>query len=120
MRNQFGRFGISVVLLAFSEVGIVRAEAPVRVFVLAGQSNMVGAGQVKANPARHDGQGSLEWLVESSPMKARFASLRDDQGNWVEREDVKIWNFGRTGGLKPGYGSNTGTIGPELGFGTVV
>ena len=94
--------------------------APVKVFILAGQSNMVGAGQVKANPERHDGKGSLEWLVESSPHKDRYAALRDADGAWVERDDVKIWFLGRAGGLRPGFGANENAIGPELGFGTVV
>ncbi len=122
-----GRIDVRVVLatlllLVVSRHGMADAsgDAPVKVFVLAGQSNMVGAGQIKANPERNDGQGSLEWMVESSPLKAKVRGLRDSSGEWIEREDVRIWNFGRTGGLKPGYGSNLGTIGPELGFGTVV
>ena len=100
--------------------GSTRAEGPIRVFVLAGQSNMVGAGSVRADPGRHDGEGSLEWLVDSSPQQAKYASLRDDDGSWRERQDVRVWFLGRTGGLRPGFGSNEGTIGPELGFGTVV
>jgi len=113
-------FGL--LLLAVTRHGMAddSGDAPVKVFLLAGQSNMVGAGQIKANPDRNGGQGSLEWMVESSPLKAKVRGLRDASGEWVEREDVRIWNFGRTGGLKPGYGSNPGTIGPELGFGTVV
>ena len=99
---------------------VARGEEPVKVFLLAGQSNMVGAGQVKANPKRNEGRGSLEWLVESSPEKARFAHLRDENGAWVERDDVHIWYLGRTGGLRPGFGANQQTIGPELGFGSVV
>ncbi|MCH2133708.1 MAG: sialate O-acetylesterase [Phycisphaerales bacterium] len=93
---------------------------PVRVFLLAGQSNMVGAGQVKANPDRHDGMGSLEWLVDASPDKARYAHLRNVNGTWVQRDDVKIWSLGRTGDLAPGFGANETRIGPELGFGSVV
>ena len=122
-----GRVDVRVVLatlllLVVSRHGMADAsgDASVKVFVLAGQSNMVGAGQIKANPERNDGQGSLEWMVESSPLKAKVRGLRDASGEWVEREDVRVWNLGRTGGLKPGYGSNLGTIGPELGFGTVV
>ncbi len=107
-------------VLATIWVAPVLAADPVKVFILAGQSNMVGAGQVKANPDRHGGQGSLEWLVESSPDKAKYAALRDAQGDWVERDDVKIWFLGRSGGLRPGFGANENAIGPELGFGTVV
>ena len=120
MQTLLGRFGLPFFLLLLILGSTAVADAPVKVFLLAGQSNMVGAGQIAANSARNGGQGSLEWLVESSPAKEKYAHLRNSSSEWVEREDVKIWNFGRTGGLKPGYGSNTGTIGPELGFGTVV
>ena len=113
-----------LILLGLLMPGLVStgatAEAPVRIFLLAGQSNMVGAGQVRANPDRNDGEGSLEWMVDRSPGKAGFAHLRDEDGEWVERDDVKIWFLGRKGDLRPGFGSNEGTIGPELGFGSVV
>ena len=33
------------------------AGKPVRVFILASQSNMEGAGQIKADPKRNEGQG---------------------------------------------------------------
>ena len=106
--------------LLVSSRAFAAAESPVRVFVLAGQSNMVGAGQVKANPDRNDGAGSLEWLVEKSPDRRRYAHLRNADGSWAERDDVRIWFLGRKGALRPGFGSNEGTIGPELGFGTIV
>jgi hypothetical protein len=96
------------------------AEEPVRVFVLAGQSNMVGAGRIEANPERNDGMGSLEWLVDESPTKARYQHLRKNDGSWASHEDVKIWYLGQVGDLAPGYGANESTIGPELGFGSVV
>ena len=95
-------------------------ESPVRVFVLAGQSNMVGAGRVQGDPARNDGMGSLEWMVEKAPDRDRYARLRKEDGSWVERDDVLIWFLGRQGGLRPGFGANENAIGPELGFGTIV
>ena len=114
------RILILPLLLALSISGRSPGEAPVRVFILAGQSNMVGAGQVKADPERHGGQGSLEWLVDSSPERKRYEHLRNEDGSWAAREDVQIWFLGRQGALRPGFGSNEGTIGPELGFGMVV
>ena len=95
-------------------------EDPVRVFILAGQSNMVGAGQVDADPKRNQGRGSLEWCVGNPGTAERFGHLVDEKKNWVERDDVKIWYLGRTGDLSPGYGANESKIGPELGFGCVV
>lgn len=111
-------------LLLFSMLAILSspsvAEDPIPVFVLAGQSNMVGAGRVEANPDRNGGMGSLEWLVEESPEKARYQHLREEDGSWSSRDDVMIWYLGRTGELEPGYGANRDTIGPELGFGSVL
>lgn len=92
----------------------------VPVFILAGQSNMVGAGQVVANQDHNNGRGSLEWLVGESSRRDSYAHLQDAEGRWVERDDVKIWYLGRAGGLRPGFGGNEKQIGPELGFGVVV
>ena len=118
--NIIPRTLLLLVLVSISISARASGEEPVRVFILAGQSNMVGAGQVKANPERNEGRGSLEWLVESSPEKAKYVHLRENDGSWAERDDVRIWFLGRQGALRPGFGSNEGTIGPELGFGTVV
>ncbi|MEO0479303.1 MAG: sialate O-acetylesterase [Planctomycetota bacterium] len=96
------------------------APKPLKVFVLAGQSNMVGAGIVGWNEERNGGQGSLEYLVKNEDTASRFAHLVDDEGEWVTREDVWISYFDRSGGLQPGYGGNRNQIGPELGFGHVV
>lgn len=91
-----------------------------KVFVLAGQSNMVGAGQVNAREDRNGGQGSLEHLVRDAATAPRFAHLIDDEGAWVRRDDVWIDFFEREGPLTVGYGSRADTIGPELGFGHVI
>ena len=94
---------------------------PVRVFILAGQSNMEGAGQIKANPERNGGRGSLEYLAKDPATAAKFAPLLDATGAWRVRDDVFISYLDRSGGLTAGYGARKGeTIGPELGFGWVV
>lgn len=92
-------------------------QPPVKVFVLAGQSNMVGAGRVEGDPDHNDGQGSLSYLVEHQADTFGHLKQGDD---WAERDDVSIWYLGKTGMLRPGFGSNDNTIGPELGFGGVV
>lgn len=91
-----------------------------QVFILAGQSNMVGAGEVVARPERNGGLGSLEHLVRDPGTAERFGHLVDEQGEWVERDDVLISYFEREGKLSVGYGAREDTIGPELGFGHVV
>ncbi|MBP7937585.1 MAG: hypothetical protein KA354_23335 [Phycisphaerae bacterium] len=66
------------------------ATKPVRIFILAGQSNMEGAGQVKADPKRNGGKGSLEFLVKDAATAKRFAPLVDSTGQWCTRDDVWI------------------------------
>jgi alpha-galactosidase len=89
----------------------------VKVFILAGQSNMEGAGQIKADPNRNGGQGSLEFLVKNPVTAKHFAPLVDDRGQWRVRDDVWISYLDRKGPLTTGFGSRPTTIGPELGFG---
>jgi alpha-galactosidase len=96
------------------------ASKPVQVFILAGQSNMEGHGVVPADPKRNDGKGSLEFLVKSPSTAERFAKLRDQEGRWVQRDDVSITYLDRRGQLTAGFGVNKDRIGPELGFGWVM
>jgi alpha-galactosidase len=81
---------------------------PVKVFILAGQSNMEGKAKVAL----------LEYQAEQPATRDLFRHLRKD-GKWVERDDVWIKFLDRKGKLTVGYGS-PGCIGPELEFGTVV
>jgi Carbohydrate esterase, sialic acid-specific acetylesterase len=84
------------------------AEKPVKVFILAGQSNMEG----KAPNALLDHQAT------DPKTRALFAHLRKDD-KWIVRDDVFIKFLERKGGLTVGYGSPNRT-GVELEFGTVV
>ena len=81
---------------------------PVKVFILAGQSNMEGKAKVSL----------LEYQARQPATRDLFAHLRKD-GKWIERDDVWIKFLDRQGKLTVGYGS-PGCIGPELEFGTVV
>jgi len=54
---------------------------PVQVYILMGQSNMVGAGRVKG-----DKEGSLTYAVQE---KNKYPYLVDDEGNWTVRKDVR-------------------------------
>jgi len=93
---------------------------PVKVFILAGQSNMQGVGRVAADPKRNGGQGSLEHLVKNPATADRFKHTIDQDGNWRVRNDVWIWYLGRKGGLSVGYGAKQNHIGPEFQFGHVI
>jgi alpha-galactosidase len=81
---------------------------PVKVFILAGQSNMEGKAKVSL----------LAYQAEQLTTRDLFKHWRKD-GKWVEREDVWIKFLDRKGKLTVGYGSPQ-CIGPELEFGTVV
>lgn len=107
--------------LALAATAALAADpAPVRAFLLAGQSNMEGQGVIPALTNRNGGRGSLEQLARDPTNAARFGRLRGPDGRWIVRDDVWVWYLGRTGGLTPGFGVRPDCIGPELGFGQVV
>ncbi len=87
-------------------------QGPVKVFVLAGQSNMQG----------HAALRTLEYLIYNEETAAEYQQWKDRWGNWYERSDVWIWTTDgqRHGNLKPGYGQSELKLGPELGFGWVM
>lgn len=93
---------------------------PVKVFILAGQSNMEGQGFIKADPKRNEGKGTLEYLSKDKGTADKFKHLLDPKGQWVIREDVWIHYLDRKGKLTVGYGAKEDRIGPELGFGHVI
>ena len=112
---------VPVFLLAILVVNRpVEAMPSVRVFILAGQSNMEGHGFVAAEPKRNGGRGSLEFLVKDAATAQRFAPLVDTAGQWRTRDDVWITYLDRQGPLTVGYGARPEMIGPELGFGWVM
>lgn len=93
---------------------------PVKVFILAGQSNMEGHGFIKADPQRNEGQGSLEFLAKQPATLEKYQHLFSKDGTWTIRDDVWIHYLERKGKLTVGYGANEERIGPELGFGHVI
>ena len=109
--------GILLVVLAAS---LSAAEKPVKVFVLAGQSNMEGHGFIAADPKRNAGKGSLEFVAKDKATAAKFQHLLGKDGKWAVRDDVWIHYLDRKGKLTAGFGVKEDRIGPELGFGWVV
>lgn len=96
------------------------ASKPVKVFILAGQSNMEGQGSIAADMKRNGGKGSLEYLAKEPATAARFSHLVGKDGQWILRDDVWISYLDRQGPLTVGYGAKSDRIGPELGFGWVM
>jgi hypothetical protein len=84
---------------------------PVQVFILLGQSNMVGMGKIAG------GDGSLENAVK---QKKKYTYLADEAGNWTERKDVRFVRFmAGKGPLNNEWMTikTCKTIGPEFGIG---
>jgi hypothetical protein len=88
--------------------GATGVAGTVKVFILAGQSNMEG----KAPNAL------LDYQAEDPKTSDLFKHLRKD-GKWIVRDDVFIKYLDRKGPLTIGYGS-PGRTGVELEFGTMM
>ena len=88
---------------------------PVQVYILLGQSNMLGFGRVGG-----DKDGTLEHAVKSKKL---YPYLIDDAGNWTERKDVRnvrVMGSGLGGSRQFNNEWMTikgGRIGPEIGIG---
>jgi len=96
-------------------------KGPLKVFILASQSNMEG----------HASAGTLDYLGEDPKYGKLLKKVKKD-GSLVVRKDVWIWYLGRKGDLTAGYGVRKGdktigkapdqinlgkSFGPELPFG---
>ena len=111
----------------------------IKVFILAGQSNMVGYGHSELGKDGVAGAiGSLRYLAvnDASSPEYNYTSLLVDPGQpatsaWKTRGDVKVWwKNGASGNLDgpvgkgdlgpPFQGSNSAWFGPEYGFGQVI
>ena len=92
----------------------VQISEPVQVFILLGQSNMLGAGKIKGD------HGSLEYAVK---QKNLYPYLIDNEGNWTERKDVRnVRVMGSGTGPMRQFNNEWmtikgGRIGPEFGIG---
>lgn len=92
---------------------------PVQVYILLGQSNMLGFGKIGAA----DKPGSLTHAVKE---KKKYPYLVDDAGNWTERKDVRnVRVMGSGTGSMRGFNNEWMTItgrniGPEIGIGHYV
>lgn len=93
------------------------ANGKLKVFILSGQSNMVGFGQVTGSP------GTMESYLKHKPEE--YGHLVGKDGKRVVRDDVWIVNLSsadkmQQGWLTTGYGASDEHIGPEYAFGFVV
>ncbi|MEA3366861.1 MAG: sialate O-acetylesterase, partial [Planctomycetota bacterium] len=92
---------------------------PVQVFILLGQSNMLGMGKIAG-----DKDGTLEYAVK---VKKKYPYLVDDAGDWTVRKDVRYARVMGSGTGKMRQFNNEwmsiegeNRIGPEFGIGYYV
>jgi len=97
---------------------------PVKVYILMGQSNMLGFGRVSGLETK----GSLEYLVKS---KGKYPHLVNDEGKWLTRQDVRnvhvmdqrgvdYKDMEKFGDMRNEWLTPWDKFGPELGFGHVL
>ena len=106
---------------------IAAVPAPVvRVYLLAGQSNMEGHGVVDLDDARdyNGGRGNLAKFVDAPANKPKWGDLRAADGSWAVRNDVFVSYLNEHGSQKAGPLSvgfavydDKHHFGPELGIG---
>ena len=120
------------VLLTMTLRGVAAEEAPapkpLKVFILAGQSNMEGQGVVDLTGKDYNGgKGTLATLMSDASKQSLFKHLKDESGNWRVRDDVSVWYQPEGGPLCAGpltFGftpyADQSHFGPELQFGHVI
>ncbi|MHB1036915.1 MAG: sialate O-acetylesterase [Pirellulales bacterium] len=103
-------------------------KSPVRVFILAGQSNMEGQAVVDlAGKDYNEGRGTLAELMRDPIKGTMFKHLKNADGKWTVRDDVWVSYQRERGPLLAGplsfgfsvYGDQH-HFGPELQFGHVM
>jgi hypothetical protein len=114
MTKHLHRLKIVLLALAFFAAPAfpaAAADSPVKVFILMGQSNMVGAGKVKG-----DKPGTLEHAVEKENL---YDFLIDDEGNWKPLDDQLRYVRFMSGRelVNDWMKVSGGKIGPEFGIG---
>ena len=80
---------ILVCVLLVSDYAAGGGDGPVRVFILAGQSNMQGKAKIEIGHGGVSGAiGSLRYLVNNDPTN--YGHLVNPNGAWATRSDVWI------------------------------
>ena len=90
-------------------------DKPVKVFIMSGQSNMVGNGMREGSSL-----GTLNTMVRT---EGKFPNLVDGSGNWIVNDNVMYRGVISCIGdapLAPEFGASSAVFGPEFGFGQVM
>ena len=104
--NRFARLAVlAVVVLGILGQPAVAGKGKLKVFLLAGQSNMEGQAVVDLDHQDHynGGKGNLEHVMKDPAKAARYKHLRGADGKWTVRDDVWVWyRAGDRGDMKVG------------------
>ena len=118
LRNCFPCRALALAAMTASLTGPALAEGPVKVFIMMGQSNMLGQGNVNGNT-----DGTLQYAVNS---KGLYSYLSDGNGGFASRTDVRQAHVQGSGGASAATsllvndflsGDNRNLLGPEHGIG---
>jgi hypothetical protein len=104
------------------------ANEKVKVFILAGQSNMQGQGVVDMDHPKYynGGKGILKNVMKNPRRAKQYAHIQDKNGAWVVRDDVwvrfRVKSGIKAGPLTIGFTGYEGNhhIGPEFQFGHIL
>lgn len=101
--------------LSFPVLADQPGKAPLKVFILAGQSNMEGTARLH----------TIDFLGEDPEHGELLKKVKPDGETLATRSDVWVANRGYAGKLVPGLGARRGpepgsSIGPEYGFGLFI
>ena len=136
LKHAMARAFLALVLSVLTLSAVIPAaparadnQGKLKVFVLIGQSNMVGYGSLHARNKTSGDVGTMDFYVKNNPQAYRH--LVSDDGSHAVRDDVWVVNFnhrqskGKTlvkdkGWLTTGFGADENYIGPEYGFGWVL
>ena len=100
--------------------------APIKVYILAGQSNMVGMGELGSGAGGNYPLGTPGTLETITQLDYKFPNLIDGSNNWTTRNDVYIYEARlstypyQQGGITPGVVNGSSTMGPEIQFGHIM
>lgn len=113
--NSLIRKTLVLLLLFFaSQLTLIARNKPVKVYILIGQSNMIGFGRINPDTVK----GTLSYLTS---REGKYPHLLEKNGKWVERKDV--WYVQTTVGHRQHWLEPLEEyrhIGPELQFGHVL
>ena len=120
-KSPAGLWSALFIVCAFGATAAKPPDGPaerLQIYILLGQSNMLGAGRIE--PGKKGAEGSLTHAVK---VKGLYPYLVDENGDWTVREDVRnvrVMGSG-LGGMRlinnEWMTIKGGTIGPEIGIG---